>query len=276
MSDQSGGKLNQLGRLVPEGLVVDSSWLSSNGYYNSLRSKYVNSGWLAHLAHGVYVRHRNTLDWVHVVVSLQTILEYPLVVGGRSALELQGFGHYAADLKVVHLYSQRPAPAWLEDLPLKVKFQVHNGARLFLSPIERRHQVLDWELVAQEGALIEPALDSIVNLKVGHQPWPVGVSIPERAILEALDELPRNDSFHQLDMLMEGLTSLRPKKLQALLEACRSIKVKRLFFLLAERHDHAWLARLDRDVISLGNGKRSLVPGGKLHPKYQITIPEDF
>jgi hypothetical protein len=264
VSDQSGGKLNQLGRLVPEGLVVDSGWLSSNGYYNSLRSKYVNSGWLVHLAHGVYGRHRNTLDWVQVVVSLQTILEYPLIVGGRSALELQGFGHYAADLKVVHLYSQRPPPPWLDDLPIKVKFRVHNGARLFLAPIERRHETLDW------------ALDSIGNLKVGHQPWPVGVSIPERAILEALDELPRNDSFHQLDMLMEGLTSLRPKKLQALLEACRSIKVKRLFFLLAERHDHAWLARLDRDAISLGKGKRSLIPGGKLHPKYQITVPEDF
>lgn len=276
MSDQSGGKLNRLDRLVPEGLVVDSGWLSSNGYYNSLRSKYVSSGWLAHLAHGVYSRPRHALDWIQVVVSLQTILEYPLVVGGRSALELQGFGHYATDLKVVHLYSQRPPPPWLDGLPIKVRFEVHNGARLFLAPIERRHEDLAWERIAQDGALVEPALQSIGNLKLGNQPWPVAASIPERAILEAIDELPRHESFHQLDMVMEGLTTLRPRRLQALLEACRSIKVKRLFFLLAERHGHAWLTRIDRDAISLGKGKRSLVPGGKLDPKYQITVPEDF
>lgn len=276
MSDQSGGKLNRLDRLVPEGLVVDSGWLSSNGYYNSLRSKYVSSGWLAHLANGVYSRPRHALDWIQVVVSLQTILEYPLVVGGRSALELQGFGHYATDLKVVHLYSQRPPPPWLDGLPIKVRFEVHNGARLFLAPIERRHEDLAWERIAQDGALVEPALQSIGNLKLGNQPWPVAASIPERAILEAIDELPRHESFHQLDMVMEGLTTLRPRRLQALLEACRSIKVKRLFFLLAERHGHAWLTRIDRDAISLGKGKRSLVPGGKLDPKYQITVPEDF
>jgi hypothetical protein len=276
MSDQFSGKLNQLANLVPEGLIVDSGWLSSNGYYNSLRSRYVNSGWLAHLAHGVYGRRRNTLDWVQVVVSLQTILEYPLLVGGRSALELQGFGHYASELKVVHLYSQRPPPGWLDDLPIAVRFEVHNGARLFLAPIKRRHEVLEWERVAQDGALVEPALESIGNLKLGNQPWPVAASIPERAILEAIDELPRHESFHQLDMVMEGLTTLRPRRLQALLEACRSIKVKRLFFLLADRHGHAWLTRIDRDAISLGKGKRSLIPGGKLDPKYQITVPEDF
>ena len=36
------------------------------------------------------------------------------------------------------------------------------------------------------------------------------LSSPERAILELLDELPKRESFHQADMLMEGLTNLRP------------------------------------------------------------------
>ena len=34
--------------------------------------------------------------------------------------------------------------------------------------------------------------------------------------------------------------------------------------------------RLDRDGIDLGKGKRMLVRGGKLDPKYQITVPEDL
>lgn len=276
MSAPSANKLNQLDRLVPEGLVVDAPWLSSHGYYNSLRARYVASGWLDHLSRNVYRRPRGALDWQQVVVSLQTLLDYPVVVGGRTALELQGFGHYASGPRVIHLYGQRPPPGWLDELPLSVELRYHNGARLFSAPIQRRCENLEWAQVAEHGALCEPQLDSLVNQAVGHQPWPLALSTPERAILEAVDELPRHDSFHQLDMLMEGLSHLRPRRLQTLLEACKSVKVKRLFFFLADRHDHAWLKRLDRNAISLGRGKRVVAQGGKLDPTYQITVPEDL
>jgi hypothetical protein len=56
------------------------------------------------------------------------------------------------------------------------------------------------------------------------------------------------------------------------------VKVKRLFLAFAARHAHQWVARVveaaDRGDVNLGKGKRSLVPGGKLHPKYLITLPE--
>jgi hypothetical protein len=51
---------------------------------------------------------------------------------------------------------------------------------------------------------------------------------------------------------------------------------KRLFFWFAERHNHTWLKQIDRNAISLGSGKRMLVKGGKLDPKYLITVPEDL
>jgi hypothetical protein len=35
-----------------------------------------------------------SLRWQHVVISLQTLLVRPFMVGGRTALELQGFAHY--------------------------------------------------------------------------------------------------------------------------------------------------------------------------------------
>ena len=35
--------------------------------------------------------------------------------------------------------------------------------------------------------------------------WPVILSTPERAILELLDEVPQKETFHQADMLMDGL-----------------------------------------------------------------------
>lgn len=48
--------------------------------------------------------------------------------------------------------------------------------------------------------------------------------------LLCLQELPRHESFHIIDTAFEGLANLRPKLLTALLTRCRSVKVKRLFF----------------------------------------------
>ena len=77
-------------------------------------------------------------------------------------------------------------------------------------------------------------------------------------------------------MLFEGLANLSPRRLQNLLAACRSVKVKRLFLFFADRHDHPWLKKLDTSRIDLGTGKRMLVSGGRLNSRYQITVPEDL
>jgi hypothetical protein len=77
-------------------------------------------------------------------------------------------------------------------------------------------------------------------------------------------------------MLMEGLSSLSPARLQPLLADCQNIKVKRLFLFFAERHNHAWLKHLDRAAIDLGRGKRMLVKGGRYDRTYMITVPGDL
>ena len=71
-------------------------------------------------------------------------------------------------------------------------------------------------------------------------------------------------------------TALRPQRVGVLLRHCRSVKAKRLFLALAERHRHAWLAHVPLEDVDLGRGKRALVPGGRLHPTYQITLPGDL
>ena len=110
----------------------------------------------------------------------------------------------------------------------------------------------------------------------GQWKWPLVISSAERAILELMDELPQNESFHQVDMIMEGLVNLRPRRLQGLLEDARSVKVKRLFFFFADRHQHKWLSHLNREKVSLGSGKRVVFKRGKLDPKYHITVPEEL
>jgi hypothetical protein len=106
--------------------------------------------------------------------------------------------------------------------------------------------------------------------------YPLTVPMPERAFLELLDEVPKHETFHQADILMEGLRNLSPRRLQTLLCACKSVKVKRLFFWFAERHNHAWLQKLDQSAIDLGQGKRMLVRGGRFDAKYNITVPENL
>jgi hypothetical protein len=261
-------KLNQLAHLLPEGLIADAAWLSSQGYSTSLRTQYVAAGWLSQPSRRVYRRGRGQLTWQQAIVSLQTVLGQRLVVGGRTALELQGYAHFLPQgTQEICLYGPKRPPAWLQQLPVSEIFSYRNSEPLlplrdFPHSLERRAS--------------ETYPDDLTTQPYGHWNWPLTVSRPERALLEVLDELPARESFAQVDALVDGLGNLRPKLMATLLAKCRSIKVKRLFFFFADRHRHRWLARIDREAVDLGKGKRLLVRGGQLDPTYQITVPRDL
>lgn len=283
MAKQNPSKLNQLEELLPEGLVVDAAWLTRHGYSTSLRSQYVAAGWLEQPVRRVYRRKHGSKDWQPVVISLQVLLAYPLVVGGRTALELQGYAHYLSQgAASVHLYGPTPPPNWLYQLPLDHRFVYHNDRKLF----RNEHIAQGFMAVfknLQTGSDISsdplsadrPQADLTIQ-SWGQLYWPLALSTPERALLELLDELPERETFHQVDKLVEGLSSLSPRRLQKLLLDCRNVKVKRLFFFFADRHQHAWLKGLDKTAIDLGKGKRMLVKGGKFDRSYQMTVPEDL
>ena len=289
MEQQRGKKLNWLHQHLPEGLVVDAAWLERHGYSSPLRNRYVQSNWLEQIARGVYRRRPGKLEegesteelrWQHVVISLQTLLERPIIVGGRTALELQGFAHYLPihGPREIHLYGDERPPHWLLKLDIGSRFVFHNAKRLFREePIARGLGALSVNLKT-ESTLIstDPIHGGLTTLPWGHWDWPLTLSTPERAILELLDEVPKRETFHQADMLMEGLRTLSPRRLQKLLIDCSSVKVKRLFLFFAERQGHAWFKRLDPNGIDLGHGKRMLVRGGMLDSVYQITVPRDL
>lgn len=280
MGTQIAAKLNWLQHNLPDGLVVNAAWLERQGFSSALRSKYVRHGWLEQVARAVYRRpparlstpgEKEGLRWQNVVVSLQTLLACPVAVGGRSAIEQQGFAHYLASSgpREVHLYGEEALPGWVSKLRLDTRIVFHNANRLF-----KKGSVLRGRLSTASDT--ESAQSGFIRQPWGHREWPIVMSAPERAILELLDEVPQRETFHQADMLMEGLRNLSPRRLQKLLADCRSIKVKRLFLWYAERHNHAWLKKLDRSGINLGRGKRMLVRGGKLDPKYNITVPGEL
>jgi hypothetical protein len=276
MTKQSSGKLNWLERHLPEGLVVDARWLTRHGFSTSLRSHYVAAGWLEQPVRGIYRRPRGSLSWQQVVISLQGLLGYPLLVGGRTALELHGYAHYLPrDLKEVHLYGAKAPPGWLSKLVIGTRFVSHNDRRLFQGE-SLTQAPTNLEGASHKAPSGEARHESWTVQTWGQWDWPLAVSTPERAILELLDELPDHESFHQVHMLMQNLGNLSPRRLQKLLADCRSVKVKRLFFFFADQHQHAWLKRLDKKAIDLGHGKRMLVKGGKLDKTYQITVPQEL
>lgn len=282
MSDHKPTKLKWLEQEVPEGLLVTANWLTEHGYSSSLRSQYLKSGWLEQPARGVFRRpygaSGSPLKWEQVVISLQALMGFPVIVGGRTALELQGYAHFLShDVREVHLYGDKPLPGWMSKLPLNQKFTFHKSTRLFRNqPITRGLTSLSRDAKTGRLTNADPVHGGFNVLPWGQWDWPLTVSTLERAIFELLDELPEKESFHVTDKLFEGLASLSPRRLNKLLADCHSVKVKRLFLFFADRHKHAWNKHLDRATVDLGSGDRMLVRGGKFDPVYRITVPEDL
>jgi len=175
-------------------------------------------------------------------------------VAALTALEHRGRAHYLplGSSHPVKLISDKPEhlPTWFRNHPWQARVQHHTLA-LFGSSL--------------------PA--SMTKLDCGG--FEVSMSSPERAILEELRLAQTNAAIEHSLQLMENLVTLRPRLVQELLEACQSIKVKRLFLWSAGRAQHAWGEELNVDRLELGSGKRQLYRGGRFDAKYQITVPEE-
>jgi hypothetical protein len=102
------------------------------------------------------------------------------------------------------------------------------------------------------------------------------VSSPERAILECLNLPDAASSLLDIYYIMEGLTTMRPKLLQSLLESCTSQKVKRLFLYMAEKADHSWYKALKLENVNLGTSRFMITPTGKYINKYNMTISKEL
>lgn len=277
MDMQRGRKLNRLQHLLPEGLLADARWLGERSYSSALRSKYVSHGWLEQPVRGVYTRPGGVQRWEQVAVSLQSVLRLPVAVGGRTALNIQGYAHYLplGGEERIQLYAETSLPGWLKRLDIGVSFETRNAGRLFpddgiAKGVKLLSNPADSDLV--EGG--QQFAHGLRTVSWGQHAWPLLVSAPERAILELLDELPDGETFENVDVVMEGMRTLSPRRLQELLGSCDSIKVKRLFLWFADRHDLSWLKRLDTSRVETGKGKRVIAKGGRLDTKYQITVPE--
>jgi hypothetical protein len=254
MPRQTGSKINRLLQNWPSGTVATQHWLDSQGVTSKLANWHVGSGWLERFGPRAFCRPGDSVDWRGGLYALQRQLGMTVHAGALTALELQGRAHYLplSSAHPVRLVSDKSEhlPAWFKNHPWQAHIQHHTLA-LFDSSL--------------------PA--SMTKLNCGS--YEVSISSPERAILEELRLAQSNMAIEHGLQLMENLVTLRPRLVQELLEACQSIKTKRLFLWSAERAQHAWAEDLNVDRIELGSGKRQLYTGGVFDPKYQITVPKE-
>jgi len=239
---------------LPEGLVVDRAWLNEHGITRPSIDYYLRAGRLQAVARGAYRRPGPPLKWEHLVYSLQ-VLGYPIHVGGRAALELQGYTHYLsfAEKQQIDLYGVRHIPPSLLTNHAPVKLVLHSVEIFNELPTE-----------------------AITTKPFGHWDWSIRYATPELALLELLAAVNQEADFSVADKFFETAATLRPTLINVLLSACTQVKAKRLFLWFATRHNHAWLKALDVSAVNLGSGKRVIVTGGALDKQYQITVPKEM
>ncbi|HAZ07371.1 MAG TPA: hypothetical protein DCZ01_02360 [Elusimicrobia bacterium] len=243
--------LSELLATWPKGVVATPPWLEEHGVSLDLVKKYHRSGWVRRIERGAYGRLEDAVEWTGALHAVQSQLKLPVYLGAKRALEEQGYGHFVRQREGgrLRLYAPRGArlPSWFARHDWGVKL-VFTAADLFPGKME------------------------LGLTKRAFGDFSIRLSAPERAMLETLNDVPKLQSFEEARLLMGGLATLRPELVQELLEACRSVKAKRLFLFLAEEADHAWVKELTVSKVDLGKGKRSIVKGGRLDSKYQITV----
>lgn len=258
MAIQTGSKLQQLLSSWPSGAVFTSVWLKERGYSHVLLSQYRKAGWLTSIGRGAMARPGDQVDWRGGLYALQEQLKLSIHLGGKSALHYHGFAHFLnLGSEAVTLFAAPGTrlPSWFTSYDWKAKVSL-TTTNLFSQS----------NLLSNELGLASESIGAFA----------IKLSSRERALFETLHLVPQTQSLEEVKLFMSGLTNLRPQLVQSLLETCSSIKVKRLFMLFAEELKMPWVKKLNLDNVNFGTGARTLIKGGKTHPKYLLTIPTDL
>jgi len=245
-------KLQWLNDQLSQFELLLTPYLKRHGISKSHVQNYVRSGWLEVVYGGVYKKPNKTISWSSALSALQYQQASSLHLSGLSSLANQGLSHYLTmgneTVQLNSIKAIRP-PKWL----FSQNWQIEYKCSKVLGKVEQ---------------------NDLIELTANNQT--IKSSVIELAVLEVLEKVTDESSFIFASELFQGLTSLRPRKIQSLLERSSSVKVKRLFLFLAHYYQHPWLKRLDESKVELGSGNRQIVKGGYVDRQYKITVPLKF
>ncbi|MBL4707039.1 MAG: type IV toxin-antitoxin system AbiEi family antitoxin domain-containing protein [Flavobacteriales bacterium] len=234
-------------------LPITLTALKSMGISKQLLYKYVKSGWLEKLGPGAYQFPKSQSTWQSYLFALQKQLDKNIHVGGRTALEYYGLGHFLSlAQQKIFLFKLREErlPAW---------FFTHQS---FDSNIE----VISSNFLPSELGVEQEDFQGLQLM----------ISSPERAAFEVLYLLDKHHSFKEVLLLSESFANFRPTLMQNLLEACDSKKVKRLILYLGKKHQSLWFNKLELIKLDLGTGVIQVAGGGKYDKEFKLSLPQDY
>ena len=123
------------------------------------------------------------------------------------------------------------------------------------------------ELDAVRNARADLVPSSYIRQSWGQWEWPLTISSPERAILELLNEVPQRETFHQADVLMEGLSNLSPAAASHAARCLPQRKGEAPVPVVCRAPQPRMVKKPQPQAASTwGSGKRMLVKGGKFDP----------
>lgn len=221
-------------RLLPEaprGTPLATQWLQARGLTAAQVARLAEAGWLQRLGRGTYVLPGDKLDRDASLVHLGHTLP-GLHVGGKTALAWRGVRHNLAFQERLNLWGDKAAalPRWFTDA--------------FPASYQATH-LFDATL---------PAATGLAPLPGGRAE--VMVSTPERALLELLSDVGKDQGLEEARHLVEGARSLRLGVLEELLSRLTRIKVARLAHTIAEELALPWADLARQHSERLGGGRR--------------------
>jgi len=255
MTSKNRNILNRILRNWPKGTVGTLAWFRYHGGYQQLLDYYQKAPWVTKIGSGAYIQYKDSVDWRGGLYAVQNQLNLCVHAGGKTALELSGFGHnlQLGQTAKIYLFASRKIqlPTWFIKHP--------------------------WEdeLCFKRLNIFQSQPDfGLMHFNTGN--FEIKGSAPERAMFELCALVPNYHSFEEAGHFMESLLSLRSEYVQTLLETCCSIKAKRIFLYFADTYNMPWFQKLDIKNVDLGKGKRQVAVNGILNKKYQITVPDEI
>lgn len=216
---------------LPRGTPLTTATLSKQGIQAKHAARLAATGWLQRLGHGVYVLPGDKLDRDASLAALAQ-LSPGLHVGAKTALAWRGVRHNLGTGPVMTLWGEKSLtlPGW------------------FVKSFPARYQVTH-------------LFDAAMPADLGLAPVPAGrsdvlVSTPERAMLELLSDVGKQQGLEEARNLLEAIRTPRMPVLEQLFSHLTRIKVVRLAADLAEDLDLPWMEMALRHSQRLGGGSR--------------------
>ncbi len=221
---------------LPRGEPVSTADLVARGASAFRASALARSGWLTHMARGVYMLPGDTLTRDGALAFLSRHMP-GLHVGSKTALAWRGVAQNLAFRESITLWGDRAQrlPAW------------------FTQRFAAQYQTTQ-------------LFDAQMPVGLGLSPLPGGraqvlVSASERALLELLSDVGKGQSLAEARDLVEGLPSLREGALNELLLHTTRIKVVRMAAILGQELQLPWAAIAAQHSQRIGGGQRWVAVG---------------